>query len=83
MDDRERREFYVSTRYDIKWSLSLAIVTILGSLMFQLMGLRKLAYLELLVSLLFWLLFWGNCRTLNIEREREKARLERRKSFGI
>ncbi|MBI2674633.1 MAG: hypothetical protein HYX22_02765 [Candidatus Yanofskybacteria bacterium] len=83
MDDREKREFYVRTRYDVKWSFSLAVVMMLGSLMFQLMGLIKPAGLMLLLFFLFCLLFWGNYRTLKIEIERERRRLEMRKSFGI
>lgn len=79
MDDRTKRESYVRNKYDIKWSLSLTVVAMLGSVTFWLMGIRELSGLLLLVALLFWLLWWGNCRTLNLE----KKHLERKKDFGI
>ena len=79
MGDREKREFYVRNKYDIKWSLSLTIVAILESLMFWLMGLKELSVANLLVALLLCFLFWGNYRTLNLE----KRRLERKKEFGV
>ncbi|MEK7138669.1 MAG: hypothetical protein AAB799_00630 [Patescibacteria group bacterium] len=79
MSESEKREVYVRQRYDIKWSLSLAFVGVLSALMFQLFGLGLLANLNLLVSLLFWLLFWGNHVTWSVE----KKRLDRKRSFGI
>lgn len=79
MDDRTKREFYVRNKYDIKWSLSLTVVAMLGSVTFWLMGIRELSGLLLLAALLFWLLWWGNCRTLNLE----KKHLEIKKDFGI
>lgn len=75
MSDREKREFYIRNRYDVKWSLSLVIATMLESVAYWLMDLKELSNWTLLVSLLLWLLFWGNCRTLNLE----KRHFERKK----
>ncbi len=79
MSDKEKREFYVEKKYDIKWSFSMTIGLLLGSVLSQLIGLQGQVWLELLCTFLFWLLFWGNYRTLNTE----KKRLNRKKDFGI
>lgn len=79
MDDRAKRESYVRNRYDVKWSLSFVIICGLGSIIFRLCGSSNLAFLELVMAFLFLLLWWGNCRTLNLEKER----LNRKKNFGL
>lgn len=79
IDDRTKREFYVRKKYDVKWSLSLVIVAMLGYINSLLVGLSALNNWYLLVTLLFLILFWGNHRVLNIE----KRRLERKKEFEI
>lgn len=79
MDDRAKREFYIQKKYDIKWTFCLTIVCILGSIIFWLSSRSDLAFLELLCAYLFWLLLWGNYRTLNLERER----LNKKKDLGI
>ena len=79
MSDREKREFYVENKHDIKWALSLAIMSLLGFILFQLIGLKDQSWLDLLCAFLFGFLLWGNYRTLNTEKER----LKRKKDFGI
>ena len=74
MSDKEKREFYVSKKYDIKWPLCFMVATLLGCVIFQLNYRSDLAILNLICSLLFGLLWWGNYRTLNIERRRLELR---------
>lgn len=78
MDDRAKREYYVRKKHDVKWSLSLTLSTMLSSINFLMMKLSWLSGLVLFISLLFWFLWWGNSRTLDIETKR----LERKKEFG-
>lgn len=70
MGDKAKKEHYVRNKYDVKWSCALTFVAMLGSLMFQIMGIGWLSGWNLFISLLFWLLFWGNYRTLNAEKQR-------------
>lgn len=84
MSDREKREFHVENKYDVKWSFSMTVVLLLGSVLSQLIGLQGQVWLELLCAFLFWLLFWGNYRTLTILKNflnEEKERLKRKKDF--
>ena len=79
MSDREKREFYVEKKYDIKWSSCTMVALLLGSILSQLLGLYRQVWWELLCVFLFWFLLWGNYRTLNIEKER----LKKKNDFGI
>ena len=79
MDDMTKREFYVQNRFDLKWPFCLIVVCVLGSVVFNLNGRSGLAFLELVCAFLFWLLLWGNYRTLNLEIER----LNRKKDLGL
>lgn len=79
MDERERLSFYVNKRYDVKSSFCMMVMCLLSSVLMRLIGLKDLSWWNLLCFFLFWILFWGNSRTLNIEKER----LKRKNDFGI
>ena len=79
MNDRQKREFYVKNRYDIKWTSCTMVASLLGFILFQISGLKDLSWWNLLCTFLWGLLLWGNSRTLNME----KDRLKRKKDFGI
>ena len=84
MSDWEKREFHVKNKYDVKWSFSMTIVLLLGSVLSQFIGLQGQVWLELLCAFLFWFLFWGNYRTLTMLKNflnKEKERLKRKKDF--
>lgn len=63
MDDQEKREFYVKNKYDIKWSLALMGVCLLGAVLSIILGLSHQAGWNLLCAFLFWLLSWGTLKT--------------------
>lgn len=79
MDDRQKREFYVKNKYDIKWAFCMMIMLLLVFVLFQMIGLKNQSWVGLLCAFLFGFLLWGNYRTLNIDKER----LKRKKDFGI
>ncbi len=79
MNDRQKREFYVENKYDIKWTFCMTVISLLGFTLFQLIGLKDQSRWLLLHAFLWGLFLWGSCRTFNIEKER----LNRKKDFGI
>lgn len=79
MSDEEKVKFYVAQKCDVKWSLTLTLVCLLGVPLSVLIGLPKQIGWHFLCSFLFGFLLWGNYRTLKIE----KDRLKRKEDFNI
>ena len=66
MNDQQKREFQVKNKYDVKWSFSFTVMSLLGFVHYQVVGFIDLSWWYLLVAFLFLILFWGNYRTLNM-----------------
>ena len=86
MDEQQKREFHVKNRYEVKWSFSFTVMSLLGFVLFQLIGLEDLSWWYLLCAFLFGFLFWGCCRTLGTLKDYlkvESDRKEKRKLFNL
>jgi len=70
MSDQEKKEFYVAKKYDIKWTSSMAVMSLLGFVLFQLIGLKDLSWWNLFCAVIFGILFWGNYRILHVEEKK-------------
>ena len=79
ISDQEKREFYVEKKYDIKWTFSMMVAMLFGSMVSLLSGRREEVLWMLICAFLFGLLLWGAYRTLDID----KKRLDRKKGLGI
>lgn len=79
MSDREKREFFIEKKFDLKWPLAFVVMCIFGFFIFQLTGAKNVSWWNLLCALLFGLLLWGNYRTYDFE----KQRLNRKKDFDV
>ncbi len=84
MSDYEKREFHVKNMYDVKWTFCMTLVSLLSSVLSQLIGLQDQVWPELMCAFLFLFLFWGHYRTLTMLKDflsKEKKRLKRKKDF--
>lgn len=70
MGDRQKREFYVKQRYDIKWTFTFLVAFLLAVPLDFLIGVPYQAWWNLLCAFLFWLLLWGNLKTHDFEKQR-------------